>query len=302
MIAAQHPPATTPKPGIYKDVPFQEYLRWEAISNSGINMARKSLRHFKERVIMEPTKALRLGQFLHCGVLEPLLIAMRYVVMPQFENDPENKTASGERSISKTTKYYKLKAHDFAEVNKGKEIVDEVDYKKLLGINRSLLQSANAREYLTDPGDTEVSILWIDDETKLPCKARIDMLNTGINDLKSSADAMAFSKSIANFGYHRQAAHYQAGVAALTGELKPFRLIAVETSAPFPVRAAPLSEDALSVGAAEVRTKLREIAEAYASSKWPCYGDPSEWHLPSWYDGSGGEEIELSVGGESVSI
>ena len=37
-----------PKPGIYKDVPFAEYLAWSAVSNSGIKLGLRSLAHFKE--------------------------------------------------------------------------------------------------------------------------------------------------------------------------------------------------------------------------------------------------------------
>jgi hypothetical protein len=290
-----------PKPGIYYDIPFADYLAWDAISNSRITLALKSLQHFREQAAMEQTPTLRLGSFIHCGVLEPMAIMARYVVMPPFEKDPANVTAGGERSESKSTKFYKAKSAEFERVNADKAIVEESDYKKLAGIHRALMRSKRAAEYLGERGDAEVSIVWNDAETGLTCKARVDLLNSALNDLKSCADAVAFPRSIAKYGYHRQGAHYVDGYTAITGEIKPFRLIAVETIAPFGVRAAPLNEDAIETGRSEVRRALRAIADAYESDNWPCYEDPSSWCLPSYYD-AGDDDIELIIGGQSTTL
>lgn len=290
----------TPSPGIYRDVSFADYLAWDCINNSRISLARRSLLHFKEQPAHEATKALRFGSFAHCGVLEPLAIAMRYAVMPRYELDAANVTKDGTASKSTGTTYYKQRAAEFAAANTGKEVVEQDAYDHLCGISRSLMRSERAREYLCERGDVEVCFVWDDEETGLRCKCRVDMLNSGICDLKTCLDAQAFPKSIAAYGYHRQGAHYQAGVAALTGEVKPFRIVAVEKTAPYGVRSAPLNEDAIETGAAEVRQAMRAIAGAYESGVWPCYTDPASWCLPSWYGGS--DEIELIINGETVSI
>lgn len=293
----------TPKPGIYRDVPFTEYLGWKALSNSRMNLAMQSLRHFKEVTFTEPTPQLRLGSFVHCGVLEPLAISMRYAVMPRYELDKENTTSEGKPSTSKTTSYYKAQAAAFAAANRDKEIVDLADYEKLVRINKSLCRSDRAREYLGERGDAEVSLLWEDAETGLLCKARIDMLNSGINDLKTTGNICKFPSSIADYGYHRQAAHYQDGLATLCGgEIKPFRIIAVESTMPHGVRAAPMSEDALEVGHAEIVSVKRAIADAYAADEWPCYPDPNQWNLPSWYHANASEPIALTINGETVTL
>jgi hypothetical protein len=163
------------------------------------------------------------------------------------------------------------------------------------------MRSERARAYLTERGEAEVSLLWDDPDTGLRCKARIDFLNSGINDLKSCFDATAFPKSIATYGYHRQAAHYQNGYMILTGEILPFRLIAVEKTQPWGVRAAPLHDEAIDVGRLEVGSALRSIADAYESNEWPCYEDPPSWCLPSYYAGDS-EPIELTVGGETITL
>jgi exodeoxyribonuclease VIII len=289
-----------PKPGIYKDVPFATYLAWPCVSNSRINQARRSLLHFKEDQSTEPTKALRLGQFIHCGVLEPLAISMRYAVMPPYQDDPANKTKDGKPSKSRATEFYAMKARLFAEANNGKQIIEQSDYDILLGVSKSLYRSKRAREFLSEPGESEVSVVWNDVETGLLCKARFDLENSCHNDLKTCRDAASFPKSIATYGYHRQAAHYQTGYATITGEVKPFNIIAVETTRPFGVRAAPMNEDAIEVGAEEIAQAMRAIANAYDKDEWPGYDDPSSWCLPSYY--GSGESIELVVDGQTVTI
>lgn len=291
-----------PKPGIHSGVPFADYLSWPAISNSRISLALKSLAHFKHCQFGEPSPALRLGQLVHCGVLEPMTVVKRYTVMPDFEKDAENKTADGTATCSKNTKFYKAKVAAYAAANADKIIVGQDEYDRLCGIGTALNRSAKAREYLFGGGEAEVSMLWYDHETGLPCKARIDWLNSGINDLKTTLDGANFNKSIAKYGYHRQGAHYQAGYATLHGgELKDFRLIAVESSQPYGVRAAPLNDDALETGRSEVRQALRDIAEAYELDSFPCYDDPASWCLPSWYAGAD-DEVELTIGGETVTL
>jgi hypothetical protein len=297
------PTKIKPEPGVYKGVPFADYLAWDAVSNSRLNLARRSLLHYKESVFTEPSEAMRLGSFVHCGVLEPEAVALRYVVIPRFEHYPDNKTQSGEQTSSTNTKWYKAKVQEFIAVNSDKEVIEQETYRTLLGINKALAKNRRAAEWLSEPGDTEVSIVWSDDETRLLCKARLDYIagdRSFVADLKTTRDAQGFAKAIANFGYHRQAAHYLDGVIALYGGNPEFRIVAVEPTPVYGVRSAPVNEDTIEIGRSEVRQALRAIANAYEKNEWPGYEDPSSWCLPAYY--GGGEEIELMIGGELVTI
>lgn len=294
---------TAPEPGIYVGIPFAEYLTWDAISNSRINLARRSLLHFREAAPVEQTDALKLGSFVHCGVLEPEAVALRYIVMPAFENYPDNKTRDGKQSRSVSTEWYKAKVDEFRRVNADKEPIEPATYKTLLGINRAIARNARASKWLSEPGDTEVAIVWTDEETGLRCKARLDFKRRDepdVTDLKTSRDAQGFSKAIATYGYHRQGAHYLAGVESCYGTARDFNIIAVEPTPPYGVRSAPLSEDAIETGRSEVRQALRAIADAYSSDEWPGYEDPSSWCLPAYY--GAGEAIEIVVDGQTVTI
>jgi len=294
----------TPPPGVYLDVPFGEYLSWDAISNSRINLARRSLAHFKDQIPLEPSQPLRLGQLVHCGRLEPMALAKRYAVIPRFEDDEENLTRNGERPASpKTTAYYRLKVKDFEELNRDKDIVTEGQFDLMLGVVKSLSRDERAMDWLGCDGPVEVSLVWEDTETGLLCKARLDKATsdwTAVIDLKTTRDAMTFGKAIATFGYHRQMAHYRNGVRQLK-HVTPFTVLsAVETCPPYGCRTAPLSAEALEVGESEVAETLRAIADAKSSGEWPCYDNPTSWCLPAWY--GSGEAIELTVGGETIQI
>lgn len=295
---------TTPKPGVYRDVPFETYLSWDAISNSRINLFRRSPLHFKLNAHPDQTEALTLGEFVHCGGLEPENIASRYAVMPAFELDDGNVTRKGERSFSTSTVYYQTKVEEFSRVNAGKKIVKQELYDKLLGVARALRNHDRAWQYLrAERGETELVLVWIDPETELLCKARLDYATKrSTTDLKTTRDAQNFTKAIATYGYHRQLAHYRGGRSVLMGgEMGEHRIIAVEPTEPYGIRAAPLSDDALDLGESEIRQTLRAIARAYERDEWPCYEDPRAWVMPAWYD-SIDQELELTVGGQTVSV
>lgn len=291
-----------PEPGVYKGVRFADYLAWDAVSNSRLNLARRSLLHYRDAEWSEPSPALKLGSFIHCGVLEPEAVMLRYVVMPDFVNHPDNKTKDGQQSRN-STKWSRDKEDEFRKVNADKEAIDPGTYKTLVGINKSLARNKRAAKWLSNPGDTEVSIAWFDEETQLLCKARLDYFaadRSMVVDLKTTRDAQKFPGAIASYGYHRQAAHYLSGIEALYGVTIPFGIIAVEPTPVYGSRSAPMNEDAIETGRSEVRQALRAIAGAYESGDWPCYDDPSSWCLPAYY--GGGDPIELTVGGEIVTI
>ncbi len=74
-----------PSIGIYHDVPIEEYLSWPYVNNSSLGPTERSMAHYRAalRNPGPPTAAMRLGSFLHAGVLEPLAIAARFVARPE---------------------------------------------------------------------------------------------------------------------------------------------------------------------------------------------------------------------------
>jgi hypothetical protein len=274
----------TPDPGIYHDIPFADYCGWDAVSNSRLSRFKMSPAHYLTP-FGESTPSLVFGSLVHCGRLEPLALAERYAVLPTFEQDAENLTNNGDQSNSKATKYYKSKVAEFVTANRGKEIIGRDEYQRMRKFVESIDRNERARRVFSEVGPVELSLVWEDELTGLRCKARIDKLCSEIGrmvDLKSTADLPAFPKSIARYGYHRQAAHYQRGWKTLTGDtLEPW-LVAVESSEPHCVQAAPLAATAVMQGTMEVERLLVRLAECVETNNWPGPDNPDEWELPEW--------------------
>jgi len=79
-----------PEPGIYPDVPFDEYAAWDAVNHSTLKTAEVSLERYKH---CRDTgggvdSAARLeGRVLHAYLLEPAVAATRYVATPALRPD-----------------------------------------------------------------------------------------------------------------------------------------------------------------------------------------------------------------------
>jgi hypothetical protein len=127
--------------------------------------------------------------------------------------------------------------------------------------------------------------MWVDSETNLSCKARLDWLTPNILlDLKSTADldANRFRSAVARYQYHCQLAFYSMGLIAL-GYARPVKLLAVEKTPPYDVGVFDITEDMLAVGEDQVRHLLRQLIECLRKDEWPGrFPEEAELWLPSW--------------------
>jgi exodeoxyribonuclease VIII len=297
------PPTTEPlAPGIYRDVPFADYLAIDAVSNTSIGLMEKSPAHYKARVELERTKPLVLGSMIHCGRLEPAALALRYAVCPDYHLDVLNCTDKGLPSQSKNTRWCKERVDEFMSNHGDKEVVSQEWYDEMGTIVAALCRDEQANRLFNDDGDVELTMIWRDPETGLLCKGRIDKVCRSIAafvDLKSVADLAAFDRTIARYGYHRQSSFYQWGYEQLTGETLTPWISAVEKSAPHCVMSAPLCEEALDRGRERWRAALNRVAECTAANHWPGPKSPSAWRVPEW-ELNAGEGVELDFGSEVV--
>ncbi|MEM7165981.1 MAG: PD-(D/E)XK nuclease-like domain-containing protein [Planctomycetota bacterium] len=266
----------TPKDGVHRGVPFWQYRGWDAINNSSLGAAKQSMLHYRMQEPLKDTPSLKLGRLVHEMALEPENALRNYVVLPDLTEGIKAKRP-------KATNEYKNRLAEFQELHEDKEIVTQEEYDQMVGCLRSLRSNARFREYMNG-ADYELSILWVDETSGLRCKARLDICKPGelIGDIKTTQDASAFEKSIANFDYHRQAAFYMDGAVAVGLDPKEFCFVPVEKTPPFGCRAAPMAGEAILVGREMYQSALQRIAEAEAADVWPSYQDPSVWHLPKW--------------------
>jgi hypothetical protein len=138
----------------------------------------------------------------------------------------------------------------------------------------------------------EVTVVWTDAATGLPCKARLDLwvdaeAGVTIADLKAwgSTDPLSVSREIAKQLVHLQLAHYAEAVEAATG-VKPTEaaVIVVEDKAPHDVGVYLLTMGGgLDIGRALWRRTMATWADATRSGVYPGrIPDPYDIILPAW--------------------
>lgn len=293
--------ATDAPIGIRYGMPFAEYLAVDAVSSSALRTFARSPWHYRNRVDISPTLPMLRGTLAHCAVLEPDAIASRYVVMP--EDAPRRPTRA--QWDAKKPSAESQAAMDwwraFNESAAGRELVPHDAY----AICQAQLEAVAANRTLSDilaRGNGEVSIFWIDEATGLYCKARPDWLNDSgpdidALDLKTCADESpgAFGRSAARLRYDLQAAHYIAGIKAVTGRRVNFVFGAV-TSKP-PILAVPyvLTDELAEQGEDERRELLDRLAWCQRENEWPAYGDGLQLlDFPAYAKRSGEVEVEWS--------
>jgi len=295
-------------PGLHRDIPFEQYAAWPALSNSALSLFSRSPAHCKAG-FGPATEPMKLGSLAHCALLEPLHIVKRYVFMPDYANHPENLTKDGTRSYSSATTFVKTKEDEFRKLHHDKEIVSETFYNHVLGISKSYHGHEVTANLLRDT-EKEVSALWWDAAFECWCKARFDVLRLSgksryILDLKTCQDARTFDRSIAKFGYHRQAAWYTRGLWATTQKSDAgdrFWFAAVETVAPYGIRTAPMDWQAMDHGYQEIGELISRYRECATNDEWPGYESPDAWTLPSWYGQRNEESVELVIDGEVLEV
>ena len=148
---------------------------------------------------------------------------------------------------------------------------------------------------------TEISLYANDLQTGVLLKCRFDALNdAGVAlDLKKTRDASlrGFSKSVAEYRYHVQAAFYSHVYNMYFGkQLQSFKFLAVEDDFPNFSKVWVLDDEALQIGHHEMQKDLKSYANAYNEDYWPLpCGGTETLSLPSWKISQYEEELEGEI-------
>lgn len=169
----------------------------------------------------------------------------------------------------------------------GIQIVKNDDYEKAQMMADAVRDHPQAK-MLFQNYIAEEPIYWTFDG--VPCKAKPDIVaevfgHRYIADLKTteSVNPEAIRKSIAKWGYHRQAAWYLSGMEAVGRPCDAFIFIFVEKTYPYLVTMCQLDEDALAKGMEECLRAVSTLKECQASGTWPCYTrEIITLGLPKW--------------------
>lgn len=268
---------STPAPGVYPDTPMDDYLGWDAASNSRLSRLMRSPAHLRA-YLDEPgaaTPALRLGRAAHSAVLEPDLFTGQYV--RGIEGDRRTKAVKEEWAALEAA-------------YPGAEILSPKDYDTVAAMRDRVWEHPAASALLSGEGDAELSMTWEDPGTGVLCKARWDRHSPEIDggaivDYKTCQDASppAFERAIFNFGYFRQGAFYLRGARARKLPIRHFVIVAQEKAPPYAVAVYRLSAPTLDGGNELIDTLLARYAECIRSDEWPGYPEHvTEIAVPAW--------------------
>ena len=139
----------------------------------------------------------------------------------------------------------------------------------------------------------EVSGWWVDDETGVCCRMRIDALHPrAVVDVKTTTAVTPdewVRSHVARYGYHIQAAWYLDGHEAITRQRLPFLWIIVRSSPPHDVWVVDLTDVDIDLGRERAREARALYAECASLDDWPEAGrapgeQPDVLHLslPGW--------------------
>jgi hypothetical protein len=256
-------------PGVYPGVSFDTYAIWPAANHSVLRHFDKTPAHayYKWTHQQESTEFQGLGHLIHEAVLEPALFRSRGpVVAPKVDR----RTTVGKETWAA-----------FEKQHAGRTIITANQMEALRGIQQSISGHASAREALYGFGTNELSIIWIDPETGVLCKGRIDRFceigtQPVILDLKSisrAASTHQAERSVNEYGYHQQAAFYLRGLDTLVppepGVTRQFVWLFCETEPPYCVRLFQAEDAALDLGRREMDSYLAAYAHCAEVKEWP---------------------------------
>lgn len=241
-----------------RSLPFADYAAIDAVNQSSLRViVDKSPLHYQHalRSPRKDTPALRFGRAVDVAAFTPRDYATQFIVTPD---------------IDRRTKDGKAAWAAFLELAGDKTLLTEEEHRRAWDCGEAV-RSHRATGPLLATGDPQVTLEWTDAATGVRCKARLDLVNSAIVDLKTSqsTDPRAFGQSVHKYGYHFQAAFYRAGWHAVHGEWLDFLLAVVESGEPHDCAAFAVEGDALQRGNELVRQALDTYARCRDAGRWP---------------------------------
>src|SRR5208282_3999182 len=163
--------------------------------------------------------------------------------------------------------------------------------------------------FLTDQGDSELSIFWNDDG--VPCRIRPDRLHRDhklIVDCKftaGSAEPDAWGRRhLIPEGQYVRAAFYRRGIEKVFGVRPDYIFLVTETDPPYLSSLVGCDNRALELGAEKVERALRTWRECAKDKVWPgypqrvCYYDTPQWLDATSFDAEAEAWAAKSMGGQ----
>jgi hypothetical protein len=219
----------------------------------------KTWKHARAGQDKPSTKALEFGKLIHCAVLEPDLLNVRY--------------APG-ADAAKNTKEWKAVAAEIEYA--GMTPVSRADWASAISIRNSV-EHIRPFTQLRDGGVMEHGAYGKDPITGLVTKCKPDLYNPKygiILDIKTTQDASPdFMWSVKRYGYHFQDAHYRDTLVLAEQEVNAFLFLVIESENPYAAALYELEPDWIVEGRAIRAKALAGYAQCVETGEWPGYSE-----------------------------
>jgi hypothetical protein len=254
-----------------------------SVSNSQLTTLKRSVAEFYQRYILdswpdkEESDTLKLGSLVHCMALEPEKVNERFAVAPEVDG---------------RTKEGKAAKAAFAETIQGKTIVSSGVFDRAVTCHMALQSHHEAAAILkfSERSDAMIERPIHGEWNGVAVAGTPDLvvLELGlIVDVKTTSDASPaeFSKSVVNYGYHRQAAMYLELCQQAYGMADRFVFVVVKTAPPYEVAVYELNYPSVMQGRTELLELLDEHKRRSESGDWSADWQKGviELPLPRWY-------------------
>lgn len=252
------------KPGIYAGIPNEAYHAGPGVSKSGLwTIHKKTPAHYKFPPVKEETTTTKgikdFGTATHLAILEP--------------NDFEAKVFRGPEDRKGNA------WKDAAEICRieGKVLLTVGQYDEVLMIRDTVHADQWINAIITGgKPEVESSGYWIDPETGILTRCRPDLYRADLGimlDVKTSESAAPddFARSVDNYGYHAQEAHYTDGYRELGRQVDGFVILTLEKKGPYAAAVYELPPSIVDEGRAIIRKSMATYAECLKADQWPGY-------------------------------
>ena len=163
------------------------------------------------------------------------MFSENYVMQPSTYDKTVTKGRGKDKKTETIAKPWNMNSHTCQSIaddlrRSGKEIITQRDYERAL-LCVGALKGNELIKASIEVAQKQVSIVWNEPNTGVLCKARLDMLGSTIDDLKTAQDASQseFAYAIGKYLYFVQAGAYTQAMKILTGVEYDWRFIVVET-------------------------------------------------------------------------
>jgi hypothetical protein len=286
------------EPGIYHDLPFEDYKALPYVNSSAIKAGIKSESLKKMRHLIEEdcedkdSREKKFGRAQHAYILEG-----EEAFFDRFLVATTCCAITGKGSpCSNPGKLYDghswfcgVKGHAPEGASEPADYVLQEEIDSIKHIRRSL-ESSPCVTTLKTKGWAETTLVW--DHDGMRCKARVDRFSESppiIIDLKKfdrkELTVRNCADEIAGRLYHVQAAFYRMAVEALTGKRAAFMWIFTESGGPWDVLPVQVTANDMYQGLLLCKAWLARYAAAKDSGHFPGVWElnkPAQVELPDW--------------------